>query len=332
MPKIAHSLLLFLALAVSGCAGGEEKPRFELAFGVSSGAGGTSVQAVDEDGGLHALTEPVPGRDSVSPAWSPDGKRLAFAAVPPGDELGLGEVFVREEDGEQRGVGNGIEAHWLPDGRRLLVLQGPGEGSIVVRDAAGGPEQLVDQGDSPALSRDGRRVAYVRAGSEGSAVAHRPVDGGPVASLPRAPRGWIVLEVDWLPDRAIDVMRQNSRTGRTILESVPLAGGAGRRIQTGMAEEFALSPTGVPAYANGAGGLVVGPRLIAVPELGVSVPLGLEWSPDGRELAFYGGGQDEIGTNFVSIFVLEIESAQVRRLARVEGIAAQIAWNPGEPS
>jgi dipeptidyl aminopeptidase/acylaminoacyl peptidase len=321
--SVGHSLLgLLLAGVLAGCAGGGEEAPPELAFGIGNGAG-MAIQAVDSEGNLGNITEPLPSAVSTAPAWSPDGKRLAFAALAP--DAGGGEIYVHEEDGGPRKVGNGLDAEWAPDGR-LLVSNGA---SISVVDADGDEERLLAKGTEPALSPDGRRVAFVR--SEGSALAEVPFEGGPVEAFPPVPGGWVVIDHEWLPDgQALAVLRQNERNGRTVLESVRLDTGARRTLGRGTFEEFALSPTGVPAYANEAGGLVVGPSLLAVPELGQSLPFGLAWSPDGRELAFYGGEQDEIGTNYVSIFVLNLEAAAVRRVARVQGTAADIAWYPSQ--
>jgi dipeptidyl aminopeptidase/acylaminoacyl peptidase len=58
-----------------------------------------------------------------APAWSPDGRRLAYLAPGPGGQT---DVHVVDADGTHRGrltrtAANEVAVDWSPDGRRLVV-------------------------------------------------------------------------------------------------------------------------------------------------------------------------------------------------------------------
>ena len=105
--------------------------------------------------------------DESDPAWSPDGRRLAFTRSP--KPYGAKrDVFVMNADGT--GVrrltndGSSDDPSWSPDGRRIAYTTWTGGGAIVIVDADGGSSGrvLTDTGDSwgPAWSPDGRRLAF----------------------------------------------------------------------------------------------------------------------------------------------------------------------------
>jgi hypothetical protein len=99
-------------------------------------------------------------RGAVDPAWSPDGRRLAFVAPGAG---GAGDVFVADADGTHRGRITRTDRiaerspSWAPDGRHLVVERG---GRLVVLRADGGAERRLAFGLEPAWSPGGRRIAF----------------------------------------------------------------------------------------------------------------------------------------------------------------------------
>ena len=119
--------------------------------------------------------------DADQPAWSPNGRRLAFtrggsvytirvdgdderrlapgahpAWSPNGERIALDRddtiVTLRWDGGGVRTAGTGSDPAYAPDGRLAVVR----DGEIV----AGG--RIVDEGTEPAWSADGKHVAYVR--------------------------------------------------------------------------------------------------------------------------------------------------------------------------
>ena len=101
-----------------------------------------------------------------TPAWSPDGRRIAFQSDRDGDS----EIYVMNADGSgvtqltHNGAGDWGPA-WSPDGRRIAFQSDrDGDSEIYVMNAAGsGVTQLthIDAGDyGPAWSPDGQRIAF----------------------------------------------------------------------------------------------------------------------------------------------------------------------------
>jgi Tol biopolymer transport system component len=116
---------------------------------------------VDADGsGKQLLTS---ARYST-PAWSPDGRQIAFR---------VGGVHVMNGDGSgQRRLTSGARPSWSPDGRRIAFLRfAPGltEWELYAMNADGsGQRKLVAHtprnavvGSAPAWSPDGRNLAFV---------------------------------------------------------------------------------------------------------------------------------------------------------------------------
>jgi Lysyl oxidase/WD40-like Beta Propeller Repeat len=113
-------------------------------------------------------------RGGVDPAWSPDGRRVAFVAPGAG---GAGDVFVADADGTHRGRITRTDRvaerspSWAPDGRHLVVERG---GRLVILRADGGGERRIGSGLEPAWSPGGRRIAF----TDGDNIHLISVNGG----------------------------------------------------------------------------------------------------------------------------------------------------------
>jgi TolB protein len=136
-----------------------------IAYVVKSGARYTlHVADADGEGGQVAVNSVQP---LISPAWSPDGKRLAYVSF----ETGKASVWVQDlAGGERRMVanfrGSNSAPAWSPDGRRLAVaLSQAGSTQLFTMPATGGTPQLLSSSGSidtePVYSADGRHVYFV---------------------------------------------------------------------------------------------------------------------------------------------------------------------------
>ncbi len=133
------------------------------------------IYLVNSDGtGLVQLTHTGPGVSNASPAWSPDGQRLAFASNPSGREIGdvrdTWDIYVMNADGSnmvrRTNGGYNLEPAWAPDGR-TIAFESVQDGSlgVFVVDADGGSGSRVvlnrpGWDGNPAWSPDGRKITF----------------------------------------------------------------------------------------------------------------------------------------------------------------------------
>ena len=135
----------------------------------------------DGEGGQIALASP---ESIISPAWSPDGKRLAYVSF----ETQKAAVWVQDlTSGERRMVasfkGSNSAPAWSPDGQNLvLTLSLAGPAQLYLVPAAGGtPRRLTTSNaiDTEAVfSPDGRSVYFVSDRGGGPQVYRVGLDGG----------------------------------------------------------------------------------------------------------------------------------------------------------
>ncbi|MFP5320101.1 MAG: LpqB family beta-propeller domain-containing protein [Acidimicrobiia bacterium] len=102
-----------------------------------------------------------------SPAWSPDGTRIAFESLLDGRR----SIWVMQTDGQglrrlTDGTGTDSAPSWSPDGRRIAFMSDrDGNSEIYVMNADGtSPRRLTDlpgQDGFPSWSRDGARIAFI---------------------------------------------------------------------------------------------------------------------------------------------------------------------------
>ena len=247
--------------------------------------------------------ELISSANGMSPAWSPDGGRIAFLS---NRAEGWDLYVVRSAGGEPRRLTSGATADdpaWHPDGRGIAVER---RGGIELVDAdGGGREQIVERGSQPAWAGDGR-LAFVRDGD----VRLRSPDGEESLLLVDASRP------AWSPDgERIAVARLR---GLALLD---LDGGELRELngQSGddapawhpRGERIAFVRRGRLWEAELGGG----ERLM----VGLPSPAGAPaWSPDGRQLAFHlhqGGNWD--------VAVADLERGALRLLTE----ASWVSWN-----
>jgi Tol biopolymer transport system component len=103
--------------------------------------------------------------NGYAPAWSADGRTIAFAKEPGG--FGPREIYLMDADGSgQRPLlatgqaigGDTDRPGWSPDGRRIVFECGDADLQVVSLD--GSRRWDAGTGGAPAWSPDGRRLAF----------------------------------------------------------------------------------------------------------------------------------------------------------------------------
>jgi TolB protein len=160
---------LSLLLVLGGCSSSSSSPP-DLVF-VSTRDGDYALFGVAADGGDERRLTKEKGDPAtpdglffqVDPAWSPDGRRIAFASR----RDGASHIFVMRPNGDDvrhvtfASTQDDDDPTWSPDGGRIAFGR---EGALFVARAAGGPPRRLGGGlgnaADPAWSPNGKLVAY----------------------------------------------------------------------------------------------------------------------------------------------------------------------------
>lgn len=152
----------------------------------------SEIFLMNADGSSQVNLTNAPGENDDSPAWSPDGRRIAFETDLDSFPHEWNDIFTINADGSGRTNLTKAPAElagtpaWSPDGRKIAYSSGLG-GSIVVMNADGsGRTQLTNSpaGDyRPAWSPDGGKIAFTRGYFESSEIFVMNADGSGQAKL-----------------------------------------------------------------------------------------------------------------------------------------------------
>jgi TolB protein len=232
---VAHRIANTIYEALTGEPGAFDT---RIAYVIAFPSGGIperfEIQVADADG-ANAVTVASSKQPLMSPAWSPDGARLAYVSF----ETGKPQIIVQHlATGEHRVVaahpGLNSAPAWSPDGRRLaLTLSRDGNPEIYVLELGNGRllrltrsiaidtepvwtpdgEDIVftsDRGGSPQLyqvyNRGGHPVRLTFEGKYNSAAAISP-DGERVAMVHREGKAYRIAVMD-LSSRALQVITE----------------------------------------------------------------------------------------------------------------------------
>jgi Tol biopolymer transport system component/DNA-binding winged helix-turn-helix (wHTH) protein len=173
------------------------------------------------------LSHPEGDAADSAPAWSPNGREIAFLRVVAGQDCRV--MVLPSNGGTERSVGscdphNPPSFDWAFDGRGLVFgSRGTPTGGAGLRllDLASGEWRLLDYGAravdvdfAPRYSPDGRWIVFVRNSPVGD-LFRIPSTGGPAQRLTRLHadiRGW-----DWTPDgRSIVLSRWSGSESRLV--------------------------------------------------------------------------------------------------------------------
>src|SRR5680860_1308334 len=168
------------------------------------------------DGGDHTVL--TSGHSDFAPAWSPDGRHVAFLRVEvPTDGLWLVSADGADGGGARRLADRGHSPSWAPDSARLVFSPSteaaPEPLRVATLDGSTVPIPGTDGGIDPVWSPDGSVIAYVEPQRDYALVLVRP-DG----SL-RTVVGTGAAEPTWSPDSLSVAYVQRTEAGQLLLRS-----------------------------------------------------------------------------------------------------------------
>ena len=307
-PCLALAFTVVTLLAVpAGSAGLGVSPKGKIAFvRFSEQVGQPEVYVADAAGhSLRRLPLRVPAADG--PAWSPDGRRLAFI----GGSNAPGEARVTLADDLYLARANGASARrlthdaaheagpvWAPDGTRIALVRSPqsapNRSSIFIVSVSSGRLRRLTYGNvdlQPSWSADGRLIAFLRIDSrtrQAGVWVVRP-DGSHLRRILASLRN--VTDPVWSPVAT----RLLLSDGRRLLTVAP--DGSGQRTVARLSADSKGARTD--------------------PEVG--------WSPDGKMVVF---AQLRSGTEGRSdIWLVRSDGSGLRRLTVSPGLDFSPDWS-----
>jgi Tol biopolymer transport system component/DNA-binding winged helix-turn-helix (wHTH) protein len=295
---------------------------------------------------VQALTRHV--ADDNEPAWSPDGRRVAFTSNR-GSQLSLYLLDLDRPAAPPTRIATSGPARspaWSPDGLRLAYLcQRGGQDDVCVIDLDGRHERVV-AGDAhdeidPAWAPDGARIAYSVVNGRTFELHVVEVSGAQPRRV--GPDDWSAWEPAWSPDGKRLVVSRWRSAENFDLWIVPLDGGAPTPVAMSEGGEFdpAWSLDGRRiAYAMFDGihviDLATRPRRIDLPPLQTHTKLSQtgvndrhpSWSPDGQALAIESGRDGNAEIYRVPAVSLADTPLILRQLTESLGADKDPVWSP----
>ncbi|HSV68904.1 MAG TPA: Tol-Pal system beta propeller repeat protein TolB [Methylibium sp.] len=213
---------------------------------VTKGGGRHTLWVTDADGegGQSALASPEP---IISPAWSPDGRELAYVSF----EKRKAVVYVQEvASGKRRTVadfrGSNSAPAWSPDGGQLaLTLSREGGSQLYLMNRDGSNVRRFTQSGAidteAAWSPDGKQVYFVSDRGGGPQIYRQSVGGGGAERVTFG--GSYNISPAVSPDGRLLSYVSRDGGGAFRVQVVELAGGSPRTISTTSDDE---SPSFAP--------------------------------------------------------------------------------------
>ncbi|MCX6137074.1 MAG: biopolymer transporter Tol, partial [Ignavibacteriales bacterium] len=177
------------------------------------------------------------GFGNFYPAFSPDGKKIAYTSNKEGDYFGLSSIFIYDRESKKETEIKELvrsSLSWSPDGKKIYYAKisrsnphWSGWSDIYEYDIASSDEKRLTyaaRAHNPSLSGDGRKLVFA-VGEDGTMnVAVADADGSHIRTLTNYRNGEQVFTPKWSPDgssivfglarrEAQDVVRISCETG-----------------------------------------------------------------------------------------------------------------------
>ena len=257
MSRALLALLLVAGLASAPAAAPATAAEGRIAYSRCALTGGVqywchaSIWVMNGDGTGQRRVTRSHGAEDTEPAWSPDGRSIAFTRERRGEGRTL---FVVDADGgRERVLAQGGAAAWSPDGSRIAFTH---NGIWTIGADGSGRRLVTRKGGEPSWSPDGNELAYVVYNGRHTEVRVRNLATRDerVLSLPHQPAHGPV----WSPDGQTIAYytRYSTASGAWV---VPSAGGTPLKLPLEEVGPVAWSPDGrelaFVQFADGSKGL-----------------------------------------------------------------------------
>lgn len=272
-----------LTVALAGCAAQREPTtksdshtrNGKIAFSRLDNRNGQSdvfLMKADGNGVKRLATKSVGESPNPNPAFSPDGKSLAFEAGPQGGDREFNiDIYVMDADGSglkritQEPTFDSMPS-WSPDGTRIVysrmdislmfssasasaesIRNGSNDNGIyTIRVDGTGLRRLTDEAhdEYPAWAPDGKTIAFGRLTKHAGWIYTVNPNGGGLKKLTDPPKGFWDSQPSWAPDgKKIAFTRASARRADVFMMN---ADGTHVRKLTGKTDGFspAFSPDG----------------------------------------------------------------------------------------
>ena len=171
---------------------------------ISTRTGENEIFAVNPGTGDARNLSRHSGSSERYPSWSPDGSFVAFTS----DRDGAYNLYLMNADGsglrqlthEPPGMIVGMQS-WTADGAWIYFGLFGKPDPLMCRIAPDGSAfSAIGNGIDPAVSPDGRTIAFALALPEGHCLYRMETDGSGLRQLTRRPNPWAGVHCSWMPD------------------------------------------------------------------------------------------------------------------------------------
>jgi Tol biopolymer transport system component len=262
------------------------------------------------------IQQPETEWSADSPAWSPDGSRIAYSRYLRGSPstTGIWIVDTAGVVGPQVLRGEWHDTDWSLDGTRLAISYAGNKGIYSVKATGDGLQAITTSGSRPRWSPTGNELAFQRLDTAGTgSIWIVSQDGTGLRSLaPTGIESW--RDPDWSPDgtRLVHVRQPSPDSGGAIFV-MDATGHAEQRLTTAMGY---IDPTWSPDGRWIACTLSPDHIFLMRPDgteahylTDGDIP---SWSPDSRRIAF--SRYNWFG--FGSLYAIDIATLQIRQITQ----------------